>query len=207
MNKVKLLFAAVLALLAFATVVSTASAFRATVARGGAISAASLGRITFGLGASPTIQCSMTLNGSLRTSAELTVGETLGSISEVRIEACSTGSGWEEVLELPWPLTVKTISRGLPDSATSLEVQIRRFAIEAGALIGSSNCLYAEEGTRIAGGILGLTDTGTNTYTTGLLRLDEGVALRLFSGTFGCSSEINLRGSFRLTPQQSLTVS
>jgi hypothetical protein len=204
MSKLKLLFAAAVALVAFAALTASASAFRATIAAGGNISSASLGKITFGT--SPTIQCSLTLNGTLKTSAELTAGETLGSINEVRIAACSGGEV-EEVLSLPWPVTVKSVPSGLPDSATSLAVNLKRTAFLLSTFFNIVNCLYGEEGTRIAGGTLGLTDTGTNRYTTGLLRADETVQLRKVSGSGSCPAEGGFRGTFGLSPTQSITVS
>jgi len=200
MSKLKLLFAAAIALVAFAAFASSASAFRATVRNGGAISSASLGKITFG--SSPTIQCSLTLNGSLRTSAELVANETIGSITEVRITSCSGGSV-ERVLSLPWTLTVKSIGGTLPDSATSLSMNIVGSAFNLSTFFEIVNCLYA--GT--SGGILSLNDTGTDTYTTGLIRADETIRLPFRRGSEACPAEGEFKGTFGLSPQQSITVS
>ena len=204
MSKLKLLFAATVALVAFAALTSTAGAFRAEIRNGGAINAPSLGKITFGT--SPTIQCSLTLNGTLATSATLAAGTRIGAINEVAISACSGGEV-ERVLNVPWEIVVKSVPSGLPDSATSLSLSLRRVAFLLETFFGIINCLYAEEGTRIAGGILSLADTGTNTYTTGLLRADETIQLRRSSGSGSCPTEGGFAGTFRLNATQSITVS
>ena len=203
MSKLKLLFATTVALVAFAALTSSAGAFRAEIRNGGSISAVSLGKITFGNG--PTIQCSLTLNGTLATSATISAGSRMGAISEVAISACSGGE-IEEVLNTPWNITIKSIPSGLPDSVTSLSLNFRGLAFLINPFFGIPNCLYAEEGTRVLGGILGLTDTGTNTYTSGLIRLDETIQIRWFTGSVGCPSEGSFRGTFRLNPTQSITI-
>jgi len=200
MSKLKLLFAATVALVAFAALTSSAGAFSARVAAGGNISSPSLGRITFG--SSPTIQCNLTLNGSLRTSASIAVNETLGSITEVRIASC-TGGSVERVLSLPWPLTVRAIPSGLPDSATSLEVNIVRSSFNLSTFFELVNCLYSGN----SAGIIEMADTGTNTYTTGLVRANETVRIGFVRGSEACPSTGEFRGRFALNATQSITVS
>lgn len=205
MSKPKLLLAATVVVVVLTALTASAGAFRAEIRNGGNISAPSLGKITFGNG-SPTIQCSLTLNGTLATSATISANSQLGAISEVSISACSGGSV-EETLNKSWELVIKSIPSGLPDSARELGLSLRRVAFELETFGGFVNCLYAEEGRRIAGAILALTDTGTNTYTSGLLRVDETIQLRKFRGTFGCPDEGFFRGTFRLNSTQSITVS
>jgi len=199
MTSIRLLFATVVVLAALAALVTNASAFSARIERGGAISATSLGKITFGT--SPTVQCSLTLNGSLRTAASLAAGETLGSITEVRIGACS-GSQFERALSLPWPLKVETVPGGLPDEARVIQVSIPLFAFNVSTFFELVNCLYAGRWKAS----IALNDAGTNIYTTGLLAIDE-ARLPFARGSEACPESWELRGRFSISPQQSITVS
>jgi hypothetical protein len=206
MSKLKLLFAATVAVVAFSAMVSSASAERAEIRNGGNIASGSLGKITFGNG--PTIQCSLTLNGSLTTSATIVSGQQIGSITEVNINRSSCSGGEVSgVLSLPWAITLDGVPAGLPDNATAMRVKLRRTAFRLSTFFGFINCLYAETGSTSAGGSLALNDTGTNRYTTGLLTADAAVQLPLISGGEGCPEEGSFAGTFGLTAQQSITVS
>lgn len=194
--------------LAVAVLLATTGGAEGFVARflpGEAIRATSAGKITFG--SSPTIQCSVTLNGSLETeSIEVRVGEPLGSISEVAISSCS-GGAVEEVLSLPWQLTLKAVPSGLPNEATSVELSLRNVAFLLETLGGFVNCLYGEEGSRIAGGIASLTRAEeAGLYEIGSIRSDETIQLRRISGGGFCPTEGGFRGRFTLAGRQRLNL-
>lgn len=200
MSKLKLLFAAAVALVAFAAVASSASAFTARVEAGGNITSVSLGKITFGSG--PEIECNLTMRGTLARSVELTANATMGAINEVRWANC-TGGTVERVLNLPWSLTVNRINGTLPDSATGIYFNLVGTAFNLSTFFELVNCLYA--GTARA--TLATNDTGTNTYTSGLIRADETVLLPFIRGSGLCPEEGGFAGTFRLEAQQSITVS
>jgi len=137
----------------------------------------------------------------LRTSGTIAVNETLGSITEVRIANC-TGGSVERVLSLPWPLTLRAVPSGLPDSATSFEVNIVGFAINFSTFFEIPNCLY--RGTAAA--ILSLNDTGTDRYTTGLLRFNEAVTIPFIRGSEACLESLAIRGSASFVPTQAIVI-
>jgi len=196
----KKLVAVLAAVIASAALAASADAFSARIERGGAISMPSLGKITFG--SSPTIQCSLTLNGTLANSSTIAVSARIGSITSINVGTC-TGGWIVALLNLPWPITIHSVPSGLPDNATSLELDIREFEFLIEPFFDLRRCLY---GTR-AGGILALNDTGINTYTTGLFRMNETIRLSFVSGDEACPAQGTFRGTFGLTAQQSITVS
>jgi hypothetical protein len=199
MSKVKLLFAAAIAIVAFAAVASSASAYRAAVSRAGAISSVSLGKITFGSG--PEVECNLTLNGTLASSVELTAGTSMGAINEVRWANC-TGGTVGGVLGLPWNLSVDSIGGTLPNEATELYFDLRGSAFNLSVFFGIVNCLYAGDSSAT----LAVNDTGTNTYTSGLITADETIQLPFIRGSGACPEEGGFAGTFNLT-SQTLTVS
>lgn len=204
MSKLKLLFAAAIALVAFAAMASSASALTARVESGGSISSASLGKVTFG-GSSITIECNLTLNGRLNTSVSLAVGSTLGTTTEVRIANC-TGGSVSGVLNLPWQLVINEIltSGGAPttENLTGLLFEIVNSSFNLSVFGGLVNCLY--QGT--AGALLEVTKLRAATYSSALLIALETIQIPKHSGSL-CPAEGTFAGTFGLSPLQTMTIS
>jgi len=200
MSKLKLLFGAALALMAFAAVSTSASAaYTAEISPAGEIEGISNGRVTFGSG--PEIECNLTLYSNLNSSVSVEVGASLGSVTEVEIEECEGGSG-VVVLNLPWSLTIAAILGTAPDNMTGLLFDINNASFNLSVFEGIVNCLY--QGT--AGALLAAVDTGTNTYSTGNIEVLEEIQLPKHSGSFLCPGEGGLEGEFSVEPSQSITV-
>jgi hypothetical protein len=106
MSKLRLLFAAAIAMLAFAAFASPASADTAEIDPAGRIENVSNGKLTFG--SSITIQCDVTLNGTLAAAVNVTVGTQIGSVTEVRVANC-TGGNVSSINDLPWPISTACI--------------------------------------------------------------------------------------------------
>ncbi len=195
------LLALIVAVAALGAVAANASAFRATLERGGAISMASEGKITWGP-SGLQIECAYTLSGTLAASFELTAGSQIGEVTEVRASSCSGGE-LEDFLGLPWRLTVnRVVGRG-PDSYTGLLLNVVEWSWKLNTFFRIINCLYRGA----AGLLIGLNDAGTNRYTTARVTVLDTVEVPLFGGGELCPSEAVYRGTFNLSPQQSITVS
>jgi len=185
---------------------TAAATFRMTLSSAGAISMASLGRLTFGT--APTVQCNVTLRGTLaRGPIEMTSGESFGSVTEVRVANC-TGGTWERPLNLNWPLRFISILQGIaPDEIEYIGYMIEGFSWNWSTYFSIVNCLY---GFGIANGLpaaLALNDTGRNTYTTALSQLIETAQVPFVRGSEACPSEGPWKGLLGLSAQQRITVS
>ncbi len=183
-----------LALVALAAVATTATAASLQSSPGGAITATSLGKLSFVAG-SITIECNLTMRGNLLTTAiAKTAGTKMGEINEIRWANC-TGGEVETVLNLPWNIVYRSINGTLPEGVTAINFEIVNTQFELSTFGGFFACLYngnaqAEQAvTRISGA----------RYRSGLARSLEN-ALRLREG-FGCPSEGRMRGTFSMTAQ------
>jgi hypothetical protein len=195
MRKLKLLFTAAIALVAFAALSTSAGAATAEIDPAGAIASESNGRLTFG--SSPTIQCNVTLNGTLASSVELSVGRRLGEVTEVRIRECAGGSV-SAILSPPWEMTISAILGTAPDNLTGLLFAIDGAAFNLSVFGGFVNCLYIGD----AGALLNAVDTGRNTYSTGTIDALEEVQLPRGGGGGLCPDEGGFAGEFDVTSQR-----
>lgn len=194
-SKQRLLLAAAVALVMLAAVAGPASAFIATMVPGGAISSASVGKLTFG--SSPTIACNVTLNGSLNEEAfALRANESFGSIAEVRTANCSGGSV-SGILNLPWDLSVNAMLGTVPNEVTGMLFNLVGVSFEV-TILGVVNCLYSGTGAALLG--VTATRTAGNYTTAGISVLP--VELPFIRGSGACPDSGGFRGSFGLAPAQ-----
>lgn len=200
----RLLVVGAATLVALAALSGAADAFRVAVSRGGVISAASLGALSFEGGF--TYSCSVTLNGSLLSSATIAAGTRIGEITEVRTATCSGGTLRGFLVgtgAAAWPMRVNSVPTGLPNEVRALEVLMEGFSWELAIFGGFGPCLYRGN----APTSLAVAATRTRgVYTTGLLSLLANSAA-FVSGSGLCPRSTSLRGTFGLTPQQTLTIS
>ncbi|HMJ01427.1 MAG TPA: hypothetical protein VK506_00715 [Conexibacter sp.] len=203
-KKIKLLLTAAIALVAITAFASSASAFTARTAPGGNITADSNGRLTFGSGIT-SIQCEVSLIGDLAVTAGIDAGDQFGTIDAVRIanETCSGGIVLG-VLNLSWRLTVRALQGTAPNELLGFSFDISTAAFELEGFFGV-DCLYSGR----AAGLQRLIDTGVNTYRTEDQRALEEVTLpRNTERSDGaCPATGGFRGTFDMTPVQSITVS
>jgi len=177
-NSIKGLFVGLAALMAMAFAVSTASAV--TVAPGGNITATSLG--TLGLQSDiVTLNCNVTLNGSIATSG--TVGSRVGSISGGSATGCESGFTVDLLLGTAWPLRLISTA-GSPITSALMNIENVGFQVN---FLGSPVCLFA--GT-----------VGFN-YTEGGLIV---VLANTLTGDCG-SGSLRTGSQFRLSPAQNIS--
>lgn len=192
-------------LLALASIVSGASAStELTTAPGGAITASSVGPLTFELEGGFVVECNVTIGGTLTASALRIAGGTMGSISTMSIAGCSAGEIERSLLARPWTITSSRALTGagtLPENYTGLLFTIRGFNWRFAVFLENYMCLYQGD----LGLLTALTRSGAARYTTGNARALESV-FRYQSGTFGCPASATVAGVFRLT-QQTVTFS
>ncbi len=197
MSKLRLLFAAAIAMLAFAAFASPASADTAEIDPAGRIENVSNGKLTFG--SSITIQCDVTLNGTLAAAVNVTVGTQIGSVTEVRVANC-TGGNVSSINDLPWPIRINEIYGELLNNVEALGVDLVGSDFTLSVFGGFVNCRY--EGTAEA--FIELIDTGVNTYNVGDTIADETVALPRIGGSGLCPGSGGFAGSFDTVPDQRL---
>lgn len=200
---VKLLLTSAVALVALLGVVGSAAASESTVSPGGSISSASEGQLTFS-GGLFSIRCNVTLNGNLLRGPIRTEGtEVIGSITEVTIarETCS-GGRVEGVLALPWNMRQVRILGTAPNSVTGVLFEIVGAKFLLSVFGEAVNCLY--EGN--PGSLQTYVTTRTaGVYTTGTTTA-LGTAMRLVSGGELCPATGSMRGTFRTSPVQTITI-
>jgi hypothetical protein len=206
LRKSKLLITAATALATLAAAAAVAQAVQsASIGPGGAISSASLGKLTFGT--SPAVRCELTLKGTL--SSFLTIlseSVRLGAITEVSINngACE-GGRIERALSLPWTVAAGDLYGAAFEDIEGPEPRYKKINITGAsflieALSGFVNCLY--EG--VSEGFLELIQTSARHFRTGLIRADETVSLRFVRGSELCPRTAISKGNFGLTPTQSM---
>lgn len=193
----KLILGVVTAFVVLVAGASSASAFTAVASPSGAITSVSLGTVTFSSGET-TINCRLTLRGELRREITLVSGVTLGSISSVTAAECNNVARIT-ILALPYTLSFTASLGTLPDNGTGTSFRVLGASFNISLFGGFVNCLYRGDQSAL----LATTDTGTNTYRTGLNTI-IGVPLRKISGA-GCPAEGELEGVLSLT-EQTLTV-
>jgi hypothetical protein len=193
----KMVLSAALALVALLATSAMASAFTATVSPSGSITSASSGKVRF-VGGSTTIECNLTLRGSLNSSVTLTAGQSLGRISAVEIANCSGGNS-VTVLNLPWTLEYTESEGELPNEVTGVDFKVKNSSFNLGIFGGFINCLYQGDEPSI------LSVTGTNPYTSGTISTDGTHRIPLHSGG-GCPSTGTMTGTFGLSPSQEIRV-
>ena len=199
-NRIKLAFAAAIALIALSATGASAAEF--SVANGGAVNATSSGKTTFTAGEA-TIACNLTLGLELsRGPIVKTAGNSVGRVRTVTWRECEGGEVGA-VLALPWDLQYSSITGTLPEGVTSVKMTIVNAKFSFRLFFGLVNCLY--EGP--AGSILStsLVRGTTNRYTSGALRSDETSTQRYISGPEACPRTGSMRGSFNLSAVQTIT--
>src|SRR5690348_9970189 len=142
LSKLRLVAVATVAAGVLAVVSGSAGAYVAFVEPGGAISAASEGKVRFrsGLG---TVECNLTLNGSFSTGPNgLTRGSQYGSITEIRKANC-TGGELLGVLGLPWRLNVNALSGTQPERLTALLTDIAGVGMNFRESVFGITCLFS----------------------------------------------------------------
>jgi len=188
--------------LAAVVLVSWASAALAEpvdVTPAGAITATSLGKVTFG--ASPRIECNLTLAGSLASGPiELTAGRVFGSISEVRWASCSGGSV-SRVLGLPWTVSYAGLSGSLERGVSAFRFELGTVAFQLSTFFEIVNCLYA--GAVGVSAAVGPSENGVD-WRTGLLTLARESRLAFVSGSELCPAEGAFAGTLSLAPTQTI---
>jgi hypothetical protein len=173
LSKTKLLIVAVLALAAISFAATSASAASLQIRPGGAITATSLGRITFesnifGLGP----ECRVEMIGRLLTTVVTKVeGAKLGEITSIVVTECTGGTATTLVTTTaPATIQYASITGTLPEGVTAALIRIAnvRFLIEVATV--NTKCLYAAT----IGASTPTTRIGAGTYTTGLFTLLSG---------------------------------
>lgn len=190
----KLFLLSALALVALAAAATSATAASLQTSPGGAITATSLGKLSFVAG-EIRIECNLTMRGNLLTTAISKVaGTKMGEITAINWANC-VGGEVEAVLNLPWNVIYTSINGTLPEGVTGVNFEIVNTQFELSTFGGFFACLYAGNNraeqavTRISGA----------TYRSGLVRSLEN-ALSLREG-FGCPSSGRMRGTFSQTAQ------
>lgn len=193
----RLLRIALLSSVALACALTTANASASWLqfSPGGAITATSLGAITFDTDALIDVACNLTLTGTLETDEiEKRLATPFGSITNIAWANCTSGASMR-ILNLPWPLFYESITGTLP-SATGLKFYISSGEIQLN--IGTTSCLYNGSPDFL------LPFVGSAPFAHGLLG-NLGNALPLWRGPGACAGSGRLRGSFRLAPAQTIT--
>lgn len=203
-NRIKLLVAAAVALVAFAAAATSASAAEFAVANGGAVNAVSNGKITFTAGTA-TIACNLTLELNLnRGPISKVEGAGVGTLVRegVRWAEC-TGGNIRAVLGTPWEISYRSITGTLPSGVTAVNLNLLRTQFQFSIFFELVDCLY--EGT--AGSIMStsLIRGTTERYTTSTIRSDESTTQSYVSGPESCPRTGSMRGTFNLSATQTIT--
>jgi hypothetical protein len=189
------LAAALLALLAMALVVGTASASRIGFSPAESISMQ--GPLTVTLEGGTAIRCNVTLRGTItRALVGVGTGETLGTITESTISGCSGGIF---TLLTPFPMTVPQVLLLRGETLVGVLILLER----TGVLIdtGSSRCLY---GTRL-GVLVGIVSREPGQITDEVRWLTNGIPLIRNLGLGPCVLVASTSGTFTFTPTQRVT--
>lgn len=187
----KLVLAGALALASIGVAAGPAVAFTAVFSPGGEITMTSLGNVTI-FGNVVDTECNLTLRGIFNRVITLTRGESLGQISSFVTRECESGTGVTPLV-LNWAIRYREATGVLPDNGTRFTATIE-MAFNISIFGGFVNCLYSGP----VDASIPLTDTGTNTYRTGLVEFLSS-ALRLIRGS--CAAVTELRGVLALTTQ------
>jgi hypothetical protein len=220
-SKLKLLLTAAIALSALAAIVSSAQATTSfSITPGGPITSSSLGKLTF-FSSAATIECEVTLKGSMSSGGliKLVEGLLMGAITEVSINKNEAeaenprgcrGGRVGEVLTLPWRIVFRKLKTsggvltelgGTATRAKTILILGTKFKLLAFGGLGQ--CLY--EGNSEGEVLMNVVETEARRarFTSGLVRANEAVLLSLHEGAF-CPSTGGFKGSFGLTPQQTI---
>jgi len=183
LRRIKLL---VLALVALGAITAgTASAATLNASPAGAISAPSLGQVTF-TGGAINIRCNLTLTGTLARSAAATAGTSIGGVSRVEVASCAGGTV-RSINNLPYNLTFNRLT------ATGLEFTVNsaNFTLSVNIFGIIVDCTYGGNVpalVAITGGVTGLITILTN-------------SLPKTAGGGSCPASGSMSGTFGLTTQ------
>ena len=189
----KLLLVAALALVALAASVTAASASTVTASPGGNITGTSLGTVTFAdANFGISINCNVTLTGSLATRAEGTLPiANVGGITGGSTANCEGGSATilANATTNRWAMSSNSVSGGVA-TATFTGV---KFLI---SIPFFSACLYTTRAN------------ASYSNSTGLMTITE---IALVSSTylsgFGCATAPTMEGVFAISPRQTIALS
>jgi hypothetical protein len=196
-KSVKFFMLALVAVIGAAFTSTAANAASISASPAGGVTATSLGRVALaGTGGfiDITLNCNVTLSGSLNSSINNANGATVGSITAGSASNCDNGTA--DVLASStnsWALTLN----GTPNLTTltaGLIVNNAQFSV---TVLGNV-CLYAGNVPASLG------YSGTGPYTTGLITIQRH-SLPLSSGGFLCPDSGELTGTFGFT-RQTLTL-
>jgi hypothetical protein len=189
----KLMLTAALAVVALVlAAAATASASTVTASPGGAITGTSQGNVTFGASGIPGINCPVTLNGSLTTSATGTLPITnVGGVTGGATGTCNSGSSTilANTSTNRWSLTSNSVASGV----ASVTFVAAKFLVSI-PLVGS--CLYSVD-------VNGSYSNSTGRLSiTGIAKVNSVTTL---SGS--CPTSPTLTGTFTITPTQTIALS
>jgi hypothetical protein len=189
----KLMLTAALAVVALVlAAAATASASTVTASPGGAITGTSQGNVTFGASGISAINCPVTLNGSLTTSATGTLPITnVGGITGGATGTCNSGSAsvLADASTNRWPVTSVSVASGV----ASVQFVDAKFLVSI-PFVGA--CLYK------------VTVNGSYSNSTGRLTIGSIVTWTLVQTLSGsCPSNPTLTGTFTITPTQTIALS
>lgn len=194
-NSMKLLMAALAALLLLSLAAGTAAALRSiSVSPSGANEARSTALTFTESGGGFQIVCEVTLTMTLNASIAKRSGSSVGS-TLARAANCRGGNVVVLTANQPWPITYVSFTGTLPN-ITSVRLEIRRAEFLVEAFFGIARCLFSgsAQGT-----------TSGNPVTS--INADETVALPLASEALSgasCPASGIFRGSFRVARSVSL---
>jgi hypothetical protein len=197
MRSTRMPLVATLAVAALLSLATSAAGADFWIEPGGSASATSQGSVTFG--SSPTIQCDVTLDGTLTESVMDTEAEGhIGAFTEVQIANCS-GGNVSAVLSLPWEITLNSFEGEYPNELTNLLVDIADMSLNLSVFGGLVNCLYG--GTAGAALVLAETEEAGFYEIESVVSLEE-TLLPLVRGSGTCPDEGGLSAEFAFTPEQ-----
>jgi hypothetical protein len=224
-SRLKLLLTAAIALTALAATVSSAQATNSiSITPGGNISSTNLGKLTFeSSGGFFNVACEITLRGTLSSGGLIVQIELLlmGAITEVSINntreeagnprGCQGGIVIPPVLNLPWRIVFRTLKSatgttgqllGRTTRAKIIQIRETQFKLET----ANTPCLFQGNAEGIvetpeqAGG-----EAHHTSFTTGLARANEELAIAKHEGSIFCPSSGRFRGNLTFAPKQTIT--
>jgi hypothetical protein len=199
-SKLTVALAAALTVLAIGATAGSASAASLAISPAGAITATSLGKVTyesnvFGLGP----ECRWELIGTLSSGPITKVeGAQIGTFTRLAITEC-TGSSFSTGLMTSAAIRYASIAGTLPEAITATLVRIEGIAFLMEVPSVNLKCLYIAT----IGASTPTTRIGAGKYTTGLLSFltgDQRYTRTALNGN-ACPESPTLFGTFRMTTQ------
>jgi len=198
LKTVRLLSAMAAALIVMAVAAGVALGDGYTISPAGEIAAISAGKITFA-GEGAEFSCNMTMNGTLTRAEVANVsGTRIGSVTGARTSECSTR---EVNVLIPNSIVHVALLRSR-ETVIGILIAFEEFGVlwSSSALLG---CLMK---IRLMGVLGGVTEEGRGRRRIATLRiLEEPLTTIVNLGFLACPIRMTPRGSFNLSPTQSIT--